>query len=177
MALRAWKALAQTRGAGKLAGSPILGSPQSHSVSGDPVPHRAFRTLGDALLFLTACAGGTHGRGAGRPSGGCPGGARTIAGGVSAGGTGRASAAVVTTALSTPRDVRGEEFASGAASSGRSRSASWTIAPSQLPEKKLPLPENSLKPGWMLERIAADGGEGFIERCTNFRRLYRIRVK
>jgi len=45
------------------------------------------------------------------------------------------------------------------------------------PGKEFRLLENPLKPGWMLEKIAADGGEEAIERYTNLRQLYRIRMK
>jgi len=45
------------------------------------------------------------------------------------------------------------------------------------PGKEFRLLENPLKPGWMLEKIAADGGEEVIERYTNLRQLYRIRMK
>jgi hypothetical protein len=45
------------------------------------------------------------------------------------------------------------------------------------PGKEFRLLENPLKPGWMLEKIAADGGEEAIERYTNLRQLYQVRMK
>jgi hypothetical protein len=45
------------------------------------------------------------------------------------------------------------------------------------PGKEFRLLENPLKPGWMLEKIAADGGQEVIQRYTNLRQLYRIRMK
>ena len=43
--------------------------------------------------------------------------------------------------------------------------------------KEFRLLQNPLKPGWMLEKIAADGGAEVIDRYTNLRQLYRIRMK
>jgi hypothetical protein len=45
------------------------------------------------------------------------------------------------------------------------------------PGKEFRLLQNPLKPGWMLEKIAADGGSESIDRYTNLRQLYRIRMK
>jgi len=45
------------------------------------------------------------------------------------------------------------------------------------PDKEFHLLQNPLKPGWMLEKIAADGGSEVIDRYTNLRQLYRIRMK
>ena len=45
------------------------------------------------------------------------------------------------------------------------------------PGKEFRLLQNPLKPGWMLAKIAADNGEEVIERYTNLRQLYRIRMK
>ncbi len=45
------------------------------------------------------------------------------------------------------------------------------------PGREFRLLQNPLKPGWMLEKIAADGGSEVIDRYTNLRQLYRIRMK
>ena len=37
--------------------------------------------------------------------------------------------------------------------------------------------QNPLKPGWLLEKIAADGGSEAIDQYTNLRQLYRVRMK
>jgi hypothetical protein len=42
--------------------------------------------------------------------------------------------------------------------------------------KEFRLLQNPLKPGWLLEKIAADGGAEVIDRYTPLRQLYRIRV-
>jgi hypothetical protein len=43
--------------------------------------------------------------------------------------------------------------------------------------KEFRLLQNPLKPGWVLEKIAADGGSEVIERYTNLRQLYRIHMR
>jgi hypothetical protein len=45
------------------------------------------------------------------------------------------------------------------------------------PGTEFRLLQNPLKPGWMLEKIAADGGSETIDHYTNLRQLYRIRMK
>jgi hypothetical protein len=45
------------------------------------------------------------------------------------------------------------------------------------PGKEFRLLQNPLKPSWMLEKIAADGGTETIDRYTNLRQLYRIHVR
>jgi hypothetical protein len=45
------------------------------------------------------------------------------------------------------------------------------------PGKEFRLLQNPGKPGWMLQKIAADGGSEVIDRYTSFRQLYRIRMK
>jgi len=43
--------------------------------------------------------------------------------------------------------------------------------------KEFRLLQNPLRPGWLLDKIAADGGSEVIDRYTNLRQLYRIRIK
>jgi hypothetical protein len=44
------------------------------------------------------------------------------------------------------------------------------------PGKEFVLLQSPLKPGWMLQKIAADGGQEVIQRYTPLRQLYRIRI-
>jgi hypothetical protein len=37
--------------------------------------------------------------------------------------------------------------------------------------------QNSLKPGWLLARVMADGGAAHVEAYTNFRQLFRVTLK
>jgi hypothetical protein len=45
------------------------------------------------------------------------------------------------------------------------------------PGKEFRVLQNPLKPGWLLEKVAADGGAEAVERYTNLRQLYRVRMK
>ena len=44
------------------------------------------------------------------------------------------------------------------------------------PGKDFRILQNPLKPGWLLEKVAADGGAEAIEQYTNLRQLYRVRM-
>jgi hypothetical protein len=45
-----------------------------------------------------------------------------------------------------------------------------------IPGKEFRIFQNPLKPGWLLEKIAADGGAETIDRYSNYRHLYRVRM-
>jgi len=44
------------------------------------------------------------------------------------------------------------------------------------PGKEFRVLQNPLKPGWLLDKIAADGGTEAIEQYTKLRQLYRVRM-
>jgi hypothetical protein len=45
------------------------------------------------------------------------------------------------------------------------------------PGREFLLYQNPLKPGWLLSKIVADGGSADLVELTNFRQLYRARLK
>jgi hypothetical protein len=45
------------------------------------------------------------------------------------------------------------------------------------PGREFRVLQNLLRPGWLLTKIAADGGSETIDRYTNVRQLYRVRIE